>query len=148
MMRRSLAPGCLRRLDELLLAQREEEAANDPRDRRPEEEGEDEADPQRIPGAEEDGSGQQDREPRQREHEVGEAHEQVVHVAAVVAGQRTDSGAERGREQGDEDRHPERRPDPEHDAAQVVASELVGAEEVPASSVGGSDSCSSRSSSS
>ena len=89
------------------------------------------ADLERIAGAEEDGRGEQDGQPGQGQDEVGEAHQQVVDDAAVVAGDRADRRADRRREEGDEERDPERRPEPEDDAAQVVATELVGAEEVP-----------------
>ena len=86
----------------------------------------------RVVRAEEDGGGQQDREAGQREDQVGEAHQQVVGVAAEVAGQRADRRSDHGREKRDEDRDPERRPDAVDDPAQVVAAELIGAEDVPA----------------
>ena len=76
--------------------------------------------------------GQQDGQARQREDEVGEAHEQVVGAPAVVPGQRADRGSDRGRENRDEQCDPERRPDPVDDPAEIVAAELIGAEDVPA----------------
>ena len=79
---------------------------------------------------------EQDGEAGQREDEVGEAHEQVVHRAAVVAGDGADHGPDQGREHGDEDRDPERGPEAEDDAAQVVATEQVGADQWWSSSVG------------
>ena len=65
------------------------------------------------------------------EEEVDEAHEQVVDLSAVVAG---DCSHDRPTAvaTSDEERHPERRAEPEDDAAQVVAPELVGPEQVPA----------------
>ena len=77
------------------------------------------------------GGDEQDREARQREDEVGEAHEAVVDRAAVVAGDGADEGADERREQRDDDRDAERRLDAVDDAAEVVAAELVGAEDVP-----------------
>ena len=70
--------------------------------------------------------------PGNGEEEIGEPHEQVVDLSAVVAGDGADGRADERGEDGDHDGDPERRPDAEHDPAQVVAAELVGAEQVPA----------------
>ena len=66
------------------------------------------------------------------EKEIDEPHEQVVDLPAVVAGDCSHDRAQNGGHAGDEERHPERRAEPEDDAAQVVAPELVGPEQVPA----------------
>ena len=83
-------PGGSRRLDELLLAQREEDSSDDPRKARPEEECEDEPDFRGLRDrdraelgvvlTEIGGGSQEDGQPRQGQDEVGEAHEQVVSV--------------------------------------------------------------------
>ena len=52
--------------------------------------------------------------------------------AAVEAGHCPDGGSDHRRENRDEQCDPERRPDPVDDSAQVVAAELIGAEDVPA----------------
>ena len=141
MIRRSLAPAALRRLDELLLAQRQEDAPHDPRKARPEEEREDEPDfvgceigigprwsrPDRGRRA----AARRTASPGKRQDEVGEAHEQVVRLAAVVAGDRSDRVPIAVDERGDEERHPERRPEAVDDPAEVVTTEQVGPEDVP-----------------
>ena len=86
----------------------------------------------RVVRAEVDGGDEQDGEAGNREEQVGDAHEDVVDVAAVEAGDRADRRPDRRREERDEDRDPERRADAVDDPAQVVAPELVGAEDVPA----------------
>ena len=63
-------------------------------------------------------------------NEVREAHQEVVDTAAVVAGDRADRRADGGREERDEDGDPQRGADPVDDPAQVVAAELVRAEQV------------------
>ena len=95
--------GGLRRLDVLLLAQREEDAAHDARDPRPEEEREDDRHAPLTALTEQRRGGEQDGEQRQRQHEVGEAHQDVVDPAAVVAGDRADDEADDRRDDGDED---------------------------------------------
>ena len=124
--------GRLRRLDELLLAQREEGAAHDPGEARPEEEREDDRDALRIALADVHRDRQQHREARQRQHQVGQPHQHVVDPAAEVAADRADRRADHGREQRDDERHPERRPQAVDDPAERVAAEEVGAEEVVA----------------
>src|SRR5712692_5398647 len=78
-------PGGLRSLDVLLLTQREEDAAHDTGESRPEEEHEDDRDAPLTALAEQRRRREQDRERRQRKHEVGDSHEDVVDPAAVVA---------------------------------------------------------------
>jgi hypothetical protein len=63
--------------------------------------------------------------------QVGEAHEGVLDPAAVVAGQRADERPDHRRDARDEERHLLRGLDPVHDAAEVVAAEKVGPEDVP-----------------
>ena len=125
-------PRGLRRFDELLLAEREEEATHDPGDGGPEQQREDDPGLEGIPGAEEDRRRQQDGEAGHGEKEIGETHQQVVDLPGVVAGDGADDRADERREDRDHHGHPQRGPDPEHDPAQVVAPELVGAEQVPA----------------
>ena len=72
--------------------------------------------------------GEQDREHRQRQDEVGDAHQQVVEPAAVVAGDRADDEPDDRRDDGDEDADLHRGADPVDDAAELVAADLVGAE--------------------
>ena len=125
-------PGCLGSLDELLLAEREERAADDTCEVHPEEERKDEPDAERLALAEIRREDEQDDEERDHEKEVDEPHEQVVDLPAVVPGDCSHDRAQNGGHAGDEERHPERRSEPEDDAAQVVAPELVGTEQVPA----------------
>ena len=82
--------------------------------------------------AEVDGSSEKDSNARQRQDEIGEAHQQVVDLAAVVPGDGADRSSDQRREDRDEEGDPQRRADPVDDPAQVVATELVGAEDVPA----------------
>ncbi len=56
-----------------------------------------------LPCAEERRRGEQDREERQRQDEIGEAHQDVVEQAAVVAGDRADDEPDDRRDDGDED---------------------------------------------
>ena len=132
MIRQIPRPGCLRRLDELLLAQREERAADDACEVRPEEERKDEPDRGTACPGRDTPRGRAGRRGTEHEKEVDEPHEQVVDLPAVVAGDCSHDGAQNSRHAGDEERHPERRAEPEDDAAQVVAPELVGPEQVPA----------------
>ena len=78
-------PGCLRSLDELLLAEREERAADDTCEVQPEEERKDEPDAERLALAEIRREDEQDDEERDDEKEIDEPHEQVVDLPAVVA---------------------------------------------------------------
>ena len=121
----------LRRLDELLLAQREEGAADDARESDPDQQRDDDADAPRLALAEVGGEHEQDCEERNDEDQVDEPHEQVVDDPAVVAGDRADDRSQHGRDGRDEERDPERRLKPVNDPAQVVAAELVGSEEMP-----------------
>ena len=132
MMRRSTRPCGVRRLDELLLPQREERAADDTCEVHPEQERKDEPDPERLALTEVCGGTSRTTRNGNNEEQVDEAHQEVVDLSAVVAGDRPHDRAQKGRDHGDEERHPERRAKPEDDAAQVVAPELVGPEQVPA----------------
>ena len=76
------------------------------------------------------GRHEQHGERRHGEHEVGEAHERVVHGPAEVAGDRTDRGPDSRGEDRDDERHPEGCPNAVDDATEIVAPELVGSEPV------------------
>src|SRR4051794_4366197 len=95
--------GGLRSLDVLLLAQGEEDAANDAGDVRPEQSREDERDAPLAALAEERRGREQDREERQRQREVGEPHQDVVDPAAVIAGNGADEEPDDRRDDGHED---------------------------------------------
>ncbi len=87
-------PGCLRRLDELLLAEREERAADDACEVHPEEERKNEPDAKRLAVAEIRREDEQDDEERDHENEIDEPHEQVVDLPAVVTGDCSHDGAQ------------------------------------------------------
>src|SRR5581483_5130329 len=95
--------GRARRLDVFLLAQREEDAAHDAGDACPEEERDDDRHAPLAPLALERRDGQQHGEQRQRQHEVGQAHQQVVDQAAEVAGDRTQREPDDRAEECDEE---------------------------------------------
>ena len=102
----------LRGLNVFLLAQREEDTADDTGDPRPQQQRQDHADLERIAVPEERGRGQEHREARQREDQVGETHQQVIEPPAGVARDQADRYADRhDHEHRDE-------PDDERDATQ------------------------------
>ena len=125
--------GRLRRLDELLLSQRQERAADDAGEARPEEEREDDGDAERVPLARRTRRcvSSTARPGRVSTRSVSRISA-VVDPAAEVAADGADRRADHRREQGDDERHPERRPQPVDDAAEGVAAEEVGAEVVMA----------------
>ena len=67
---------------------------------------------------------------REREHEVGAAHAEPVERAAEVAGDRADDRADRRGADDDEERERQRHPGAVEHAAEDVAAELVGSEQV------------------
>ena len=119
-----------RRLDVVRVADREHESANDARvraatrrstiastalrDARPEHRRHDHREDDR----------------REREDEVGGAHDRSVHEPAEVAGDRPERAADRRGERDEQERQRERHARAVEDAAEDVAAELVGAEEV------------------
>ena len=76
------------------------------------------------------GQDDQERQHRQRNHQVGEAHQQPVEPAAVVAGEDADDGADDGGEQRCRDPHQQRDPAAVEQPHQHIAAQLVGAERV------------------
>ena len=121
----------LRGLDVLLLPQGEEDAAHDARDRRPVEGGEDRDDrPNAARPPDERRDRQQDDEDRQRQDEIGDAHDRVVDPAAVVAGDRADEQPEERRHHCHDEADLLRRANAVDDAAEVIAADLVGPEVV------------------
>src|SRR5581483_8576296 len=116
----------LRSLDVLLLAQRQEDAAHNARNRRPIEGGDDRDDRPLVAGApKQRGDGQEHDEHRQRQDEVGDAHDHVVDPAAVVAGDGADEEPEDRRHDRDHEVDLLGRLDAVDHAAEVVASDLV-----------------------
>ena len=89
-------------------------------------------DPVLRPVAEESGRREQHGQNGQREHEIGEAHEQVVRPARVVTRDHADRGADDHGQDSDDEGDPHRGPDPVEHAAEVVAPEEVGAEDMTA----------------
>ena len=69
-----------------------------------------------------------DREEREREEEVGEAHQDVVDPTAVIAGDRTEHDADDCRDDRHQNADLRGGPDAVNDAAELVAPEVVGAE--------------------
>src|SRR6266550_2953844 len=122
--------GGLRRLDVLLMAQGEVDDSDDAGGRRPEEEDQDERDAPLAALPEQSRRGEQDGEEGQRQHEVCEAHQKVVHPAAEEAGDRTDDQTDPRREERDEDADLHGGTDAPEDAGVLVAPQCVRAEVV------------------
>ena len=127
-----------RRLDELLLAQREELRAHEPRHRHPAQAADDDDDQDEdaalrpehaLEGVlEEIDHEQQQRQRRQRQEEVGEPHQAGADRAARHAGNGADDGADDdGDDHGGEADRQRDAPAVEHARQQVLA-EIVGAE--------------------
>ena len=92
MIRRSRTPTASRRLDELALADRQEQAPHEPAHAHPAEQREDQHDQQRraLAAAEEVRDHEDHEEQRQAEHDVDDPHQEVVGEAADEPGDRTD----------------------------------------------------------
>ena len=103
MIRRSPAPAAFAASTYSFSRSERKMPAHDARERRPEEEREDERDAPLVALPEQRGGGEQHDEQRQREHEVGEAHQEVVDPAAVVAGDGADEEADDRRDDRDGD---------------------------------------------
>src|SRR5207249_12208719 len=133
-------PETARRLDELLLAERQELGAHQARDRHPAQAPDDRDDqdeyaslraerlPQRV--AEEVDDQQQQGEPRERQEHVGDAHQRVVDLAAHEPRRRANRGPDRDRDQHRRDPHGERDAASIEHARQQILAEVVGAERV------------------
>src|SRR4029079_11781425 len=108
----------------------EEDPPDDAGDPSPEEEDEDQRDAPLVPLPEQSRSREQDGEQGPRPQEGGDAHEEVVQPAAVVAGDRPDHQADERRQDGDEDTDLHRGPDSPDDAGELITSEGVRTEPV------------------
>ena len=129
-----------RRLDEFLLAQRQELRADEPRHRHPAQPADDDDDENEHAdlGAErlsQDVAEQVDHQEQQRElgqgqEQVGDAHERVVHGAAKLAGGGSDHHADRDRDEHRGDSHRQRDAAAVEHAGQQILSEVVRPERV------------------
>ena len=127
--------------DEFTLAHRQRRAAHEPRHRRPADQGDDHDDAieayvfvlgQRRRQAElvevDRRQHDQERQQRQGDHAVGQAHQQGVQPAAVIARPEADDGADDGGDEGGDEADEERHLAAIEQAQEEIAPQLVGAE--------------------
>ena len=131
MIRAARGPLQLRRRDVVRAAQRQRLGPRQPRDRRPGGQ-RDRDDGVLEPGPQRRHEGERQDQRRERQEDVGDPHQHRVEPAAEVAGERPDR--EPDRPDDDRDQRDDRQRDPRavDDAAEHVAPDLVGAEEVRA----------------
>jgi hypothetical protein len=116
-------------LDELPLAERDDRAAHDSGDARPEVDHEPEPELERCNGPAKDDDDQQDGDRRDRDDDAGDPGHGRVDAAAVVARQDADDRADRGRAGRADERREHRLAHADQELRQEIVSQHVGAEQ-------------------
>ena len=118
------------RHDERTLSQRQELGAHQPRDLRPRQDSDDE---DRAPevGAEHRDDDEREEEPRHHLEHLGQPHQHIVDPAAVESGDRSDRDPEHDRQNDRQKPDLQRGPRPVEDAAEHIAAQVIGAEQMP-----------------